>query len=108
MVDRLSQHFSSMLNCFVLDATAADGAGDELARRDEHLSAGVLGRTPLSLDHRHAYKGDAAVRQLGQSFDKSMWRGHRRRVQDARYREREFYDSPILASAATPMPAMPI
>src|SRR6187431_1740226 len=92
-----------MLNRFMLDAAAANRARDEFAGGDEHLAAGFLRCAALGLDHRYANERHPALRQLGQSFDKSMWRGHKSGGQGAG--SWEFFYTSILASTATPISA---
>jgi hypothetical protein len=73
---RPGKHRLRVLDRFVLDAAAAHGAGVHSAGRHQHLTAGVLWRASHRVDHRHTNERHAASRQLGQSFDKSMRRGH--------------------------------
>ena len=51
-------------------------------------SCGVL---PDGLDHRHAHERHAALRQLGQAFDKSVRRGHGERKYERRSGERRMF-----------------
>ena len=104
LIGRLGEHRTSVLDGFEFDAPAANSPRVKSARRDEHLTARVLRSTADGLDHRHAHEWHAALRQLGQSFDESVWRGHT----EQGARSEEFLYTSILASPATPIFAMPL